>query len=225
MSGPAQPLGSLGADGASAPGAASQSIEFRAARADDGARLVEFFERAESSCFCQYWAFAGDHRDWQMRRALEPEQNRAALLDEVASGHLLAVVAVARDVAGGEVVVGFSRLGDPALLARTYQGRLYRGLPCLTGRTAKVVGVGCFLVLSTWRRRGVARGLLAAAETLATERGYELLDGFARRAEDVPDEEYWTGTPELFARAGFELVSDFEPYPVFTKQLLTTNSR
>lgn len=198
-------------------------LEYRIARPEDGDRLAAFFERADSTCFCQYWAFSGDHRDWQMRRALEPALNRAALLEEVADGRLLAVVAVERaersDDAAEHAIVGFSRLGEPERLARTYQGRLYRGLPCLTGRSGKVLGVGCFLVLPAVRRRGVARGLLAAAEALATHLGYDLLDGFARRAVDVPDEEYWTGTPELFDGAGFEQVSDFEPYPVFTKKL------
>lgn len=192
----------------------SLGFEFRAAQSSDGARLVEFFERADSTCFCQYWAFSGDHRDWQMRRALEPVLNRAALLDEVAAGRMLAVVAVK-----GGAIVGFSRLGEPAFLQRTYQGRLYRGLPCLTARAGKALGVGCFLVLPEQRRTGIARGLLEAGVALAEERGYDLLDGFARSALDVPDEEYWTGTPELFEGAGFERVSDFEPYPVFTRKL------
>lgn len=194
-------------------------LECRAVAPGDGARLAAFFDSADSSCFCQYWAFSGDHRDWQMRRALEPELNRTALLAEVAAGGVLAVVAVQREPAGGEVVVGFARLGEPALLARTYQGRLYRGLPCLSGRSERVLGVGCFLVHPELRRRGVARGLLARAEALAAQLGYDLLDGFARRAVDVPDEAYWTGTPELFDGAGFEQVSDFGPYPVFTKKL------
>jgi hypothetical protein len=39
----------------------------------------ELFVRADVPCFCQYYQFQGDHRDWQNRCANSADESAAAL--------------------------------------------------------------------------------------------------------------------------------------------------
>jgi hypothetical protein len=56
--------------------------------------------------------------------------------------------------------------------------------------------------------------LVSAGLELAREAGARAVEAFPRRAENVDGEQLWTGPFSLFERAGFEVVHDFQPYPV-----------
>lgn len=171
--------------------------------------LMRLFENADNPCFCQYWQFTGDSRDWQIQCANDPEKNREALKRQVVAGELMGLVAL-----HGGHVVGWARLESPEKLHKLYQGRLYRGLPCFSGDRSRVLTVACFLVDPSWRRRGVAKHLLSVMKTHAARLGARHLEAFPRTATDVPDEQHWLGPPDLLAGRGFEVVHDFAPYPV-----------
>src|SRR5690606_16138043 len=111
----------------------------------DGVRSL--FESAGSPCFCQYWQFSGDHRQWQMRCAGAPEQNAQALAEEFGERTPDALVAI-----DGKRVVGWCRLRPSGEMSKLLEGRLYRGLACLKENREKAWVLSCFLVDPAWRR-------------------------------------------------------------------------
>jgi GNAT superfamily N-acetyltransferase len=155
------------------------------------ADLVAFFAaNAEFNwCFCTYWDFRGDNRDWIRRQADENRRLRDARLDTLAG-------VLAYD---GARPVGWCRLDRRApddKLAEFY------GPP-----PPDTLAVTCFCVLEAARRQGCARTLLAAAIDHARALGARRLEGFPRpeSAAVIPDGEAWTGPAPVFAQAGFVL--------------------
>jgi GNAT superfamily N-acetyltransferase len=199
---------------------ASGEWTVRRATGEDGPLLAQLFERAGVPCFCQYYGFGGDHRQWQNRCANEPLRNREGLLRELESTQLestleCGVLAVTQDQ-----VVGWLRLAHPKSLRKLYENRLYRALPVLgEGNRDTTFALGCFLVDPNWRRRGVARALLGGALDLARSWGASAVEAFPRVADGVSDEEHWMGPSSLYEATGFLRVHDFAPYPVFRAQL------
>jgi GNAT superfamily N-acetyltransferase len=125
------------------------------------------------------------------------------------------VVAVAPD---GRVV-GWMKIVHAGRLQKLYEQRPYRGLPCFGGDRSHVYGIGCFLVEEDQRRKGVARGLLAAGIEAARKAGARQIEAFPRRAEQVSDDQLFTGPFPLFEEQGFHIVNDFAPYPVLRLDL------
>lgn len=187
----------------------------RAVAGRDAPALAALFQRAECACSCQYWTFAGDHRDWQLRMATEPEENARQLASQLEQRTTLGVVAL---IGSGELV-GWSRLAPATELGRLYGGRLYKGLPCFAGDRTGVMTIGCVLVDPAVRRRGIARALLAGQIAEARALGARAVEAFPRGAVDVSDAEQWMGPANLYRELGFGLLHDFAPYPVFRKDL------
>ncbi len=180
--------------------------------ATDAEALVRLLELGENGCFCQYWQFPEDHRAWQVRCAQEPERNRENLHRDLGEGKVQGLVA-----ARGEELVGWLRLERPPGLAKLYQGRLYRGLPCLSGERGAVWAVACLFVAPGARRSGVARNLVAGAIRACQERNATAIEAFPRGRSDVSDEEQWMGPLAIYRELGFAVVHDFEPYPVLRR--------
>jgi GNAT superfamily N-acetyltransferase len=186
-------------------------LELAAARAEHTGALVSLFERTGTPCHCQYWHFAGDKNAWLDRLFHAPEQNRAAFVESLAGAQteLRGVVALHADQA-----VGWLKLSPAERVPKLYEQRLYRGLAALSGPREGVLTVGCLLVDEEFRRRGVARALIRHAIVLAEQHGARCIEAFPRRSEQAGAAELWTGPFHAFEQAGFEIVSDFAPYPV-----------
>ncbi len=193
---------------------AELQLEVRAVEAGDAAALQSLFAQTDVPCYCQYWQFEGDHREWQNRCANERDENARALAEQLSLGSLNGFVAV-----DGAKIVGWARLEKPSKMAKLYDGRLYRGLPCFDGERAKVRTIACFLVDPTLRRRGVASSLLAHMKQFAREAQLEALEAFPRGAADVSDEEQWMGPLSMLKSSGFLTIRDFGPYPVLRWQV------
>ncbi len=191
-------------------GQPSIGVSVEVAAAEHAAGVGRLFERSDSPCYCQYFSFSGDNREWQMRCALTREENERALRAQLEAGKIRAFVALAQ----GEVI-GWMRLAQPSSLEKRYQGRLYRGLPCLEGDRHGVWSVVCFLVRPDVRRSGVARKLLECGLSWARDARAAAIEAFPRGATDVTDEEQFTGPESLYVEMGFDKVHDFAPYPVF----------
>ena len=161
-------------------------------------------------CHCRYWHFEGDKNAWLARCAFEPGESRAELEAAASSDELEGVVAVASD---GKVV-GWMKIVPAAKIRKLYEQRAYRGLPCFGGDRSDVYSIGCFLVDEEERRKGVARGLLAAGIEAARRAGAKQIEAFPRRAEQVSDDQLFTGPFSIFEQHGFQIVNDFAPYPV-----------
>jgi len=187
------------------------SLEVAAAQPEHTAALLGLFERTGTPCHCQYWHFSGDKNAWLDRLFHAPEQNRAAFVENLAAApaELRGVVALQ-----AELAVGWLKLCPAERVSKLYDQRLYRGLPALAGPREGVLTVGCLLVDEEFRRRGVARALVEHAVLLAESRGARCIEAFPRRSDQAGPAELWTGPFTIFEQAGFEIVSDFAPYPV-----------
>lgn len=170
-------------------------------------KLAALFDRSSHGCYCQWWQFEGDKNAWLARLAHEPEANRRALLEAPRGPSL-----VAFDAAGD--AVGFLRLESSLALPKLYRERVYRDLPCFSGKRTDVYTVGCFFVEEANRRRGVARTLLRHAIGEVKALGGSAIEAFPRRGEGLPVEQAFTGPFDLFVSEGFSVVHDFAPYPV-----------
>jgi GNAT superfamily N-acetyltransferase len=187
-----------------------ESVAVGLAGPDHAEGVAGLFERAGVACYCQYFAFGGDHRAWQMQCANHTALNRNALVEDLQLRRVTAFVAQVDDR-----VDGWLRLAPPLELQKRYDGRLYKGLPCLSGdERGRLLSVACFLVDPRARRRGVAKRLLQSAVSWARDQGASGIEAFPRGAQDVSDEEQWTGPLNLYRGEGFEVVHDFPPYPV-----------
>ena len=198
------------------------SLEVAAAQPEHTAALLGLFERTGTPCHCQYWHFSGDKNAWLDRLFHAPEQNRAAFVEDLAASptELRGVVALQ-----AERAVGWLKLCPAERVPKLYDQRLYRGLPALAGPREGVLTVGCLLVDEEFRRRGVARALVEHAVVLAQSRGARCIEAFPRRSDQAGPAELWTGPFTIFEQAGFEIVSDFAPYPVLRYTTTGTASR
>lgn len=76
-----------------------------------------------------------------------------------------------------------------------------------TGDDDGVASVVCFLVAAPYRGHGVATGLLDGVVTTFTDRGFHRLEGYPVNAAS-DEKKAFHGTVDLFAKAGFEIVSE-----------------
>ena len=71
----------------------------------------------------------------------------------------------------------------------------------------RVWAVTCFFTRAGFRKRGVGRALARAAVDFARERGARAVEGYPMTTKQVILEELLVGTEDMFAQAGFTLVS------------------
>lgn len=198
------------------------ALHAEAAGPEHVAGLVALFEAAGSPCYCRFWHFTGTNNEWLERCAVAADANRAELEAALAQGadEARGIVAVATLDAGPPRVVGWLKVAPAASVTKAYDRRLYRRLPCFEGDRAGVFLIGCALVHPAYRHRGVASALVGGAVRFAPVWGARVLEALPRRPkEPVSDEELWTVPMGAFTAHGFEVVNDFEPYPVLRRDL------
>jgi GNAT superfamily N-acetyltransferase len=196
------------------------AIRVQGVRPEHGPRLAALLETSGHGCFCRYWHFAGNHREWLPRCFHAPEDNRAELLAALQSGSDEASGMVAEDAAGE--LIGWLKLAPALAVSKVYEQRLYKSLPCFQRDPAGVLTVGCLFVHEGKRRRGVATALLRGAIDAARAAGARAIEAFPRSDTDVADAALMMGPLALFLREGFEVVNDFAPYPVVRLRLDTS---
>lgn len=179
--------------------------------------LAELLGANGFGCYCRYWHFDGNPREWLARCFHAPDDNRAELLAAVRCGSTEASGMVAT-TADGELV-GWLKLAPAAVMTKLYEQRLYKGLPIFGRDPSDVWTVGCLFVREDHRRHGAATALLAGAIATARALGARSVEAFPRSDVDVADTALMMGPLALFSRAGFEVVHDFQPYPVLRLDL------
>ncbi len=207
---------------------APPAIHVEAAGPEHSAGLVALFEASGSPCYCRFWHFTGTNNAWLERSALAPDESRAELTAALAAGsdEARGIVAIATRSDEPPRVVGWLKVAPAAIMTKAYERRLYRKLPCFEGDRSGVFLLACALVHPEHRHRGVASALVGGAVQFATLCGARALEALPRRSkEPVSDEELWTGPMGAFTTHGFEVVNDFEPYPVLRLDLSTASER
>jgi GNAT superfamily N-acetyltransferase len=173
------------------------------------------FEACSSSCFCRYWHFTGAKNDWLARSAHRAEVNREEQLAcvERRDPESRGLVAMESGTA-----LGWMKLVPRACVAKLTRLPVYRNLPL--GDDEGVYAIACLLVTPKYRRRGVARALVLAADGHARAWGGRAIEAYPRHA-DAPlhDEEAWMGPEELYRESGYAIVAGAAPYPVYRKEL------
>jgi len=170
------------------------------------------FEGAGVACHCRYWHFEGTKNDWLARCAFAPETNAREQAEQVSAGAPGARGLVA--LREGQAVE-WMKLTPRAALPKL------RALPAYRAAADEgLYAVGCLLVHPAWRRRGVARALVAAIDAHVLSWGGRAVCAFPRRAaEPIHDEEAWMGPYGTFVAHGFREVAGEGPYPVLRKDL------
>jgi GNAT superfamily N-acetyltransferase len=192
--------------------------------------LASLFASNGYGCYCRFWHFSGTAREWLARCAQKPDENEHEMRAELRAGsaEMRGMVAWAApepnvvtepDGATPLELIGWLKLAPAASVMKLYDQRLYKRLPALAGDRSATYTVACLLVREDFRRRGVARALLAAAIEAARGWGARRLEAFPRSDVDVPGSALMTGPSRLFLDAGFQVVHDFQPYPVLRLEL------
>ena len=182
---------------------------------DCAAAVAALLEQDSSGCYCRYWHFRGDKNEWLMRCVHSPEDNRAEFLEQASQPGLRGMAALTADGAA----LGWMKLTPHAQVSKLYDQRIYKNLPCFSGAREGTYTVGCFVIDHRFRRQGIARALLRAGIAEARRDQATSIEAFPRRAQDVSDAELWTGPLSLFLGEGFQIVNDFQPYPVLRLEL------
>ena len=190
------------------------NVELATTEHEPGLRAL--FERCHSPCYCRYWHFTGNKNEWLDRCAHRPEENAAELGAALRSGDPSASGLVAREPGSGEIV-GWMKLTMRAAVPKLRSLPVYRSLPLGPEDTTFVIG--CFLVDPRFRKRGVARALVAAAIEVARERGARAIEAYPHAASPLGPHEVWMGPADLFASLGFRRVAGELPYPVLRRDV------
>ena len=152
-----------------------------------------------AGCWCQWWRRRG--AAW---REGQGAKNKSALRALVQSrGPAPGLLAYA-----GREPVGWLALAPRADYVRLAHSRVLAPVD-----ENPVWSLTCFFVRADWRGGGVARALLAAAGAFAKKHGARELEAYPvdTRGERRPGLWLYTGTAELFARAGFSEVARRSP--------------
>ena len=178
--------------------------------------LAQLFASNGYGCFCRLWHFPGTPREWLARCSQRPEENAAECAQALAAGSPEMSGMVARR--GGELV-GWLKLAPAEVVGKLYAQRLYKDLPCFSGDRQGIYCVSCLLVREDQRHQGVARALLGGAIAQARRWGARALEALPRSDRDAADVSLMMGPTQLFLEAGFQIVHEFEPYPVLRLEL------
>ena len=114
----------------------SSAITVAAAGAEHLSGLEVLFEAAGTPCYCRYYHFGGTNNEWLARCSDGQGENRREFADALAAGsdEARGVVALAPGTPDAPNVVGWLKVAPAAAVAKAYERRLYRGLPCFAGR-------------------------------------------------------------------------------------------
>jgi len=145
---------------------------------------------AFSGCWCMYWRMPS-----KAFSASSGERNREAL----------------RALAGGERAPGLLAYVDGQAVGWTAVGPREDFQRLQNSRVIKPVDdmpvwcVLCFFIHRKYRGRGIGQALLEAAVAFAAEHGAQAVEGYPIRVEGehVGDWAVYTGTVEMFHKAGF----------------------
>jgi GNAT superfamily N-acetyltransferase len=166
--------------------------DVRPVTADRWPDLVDLFgpNGGYANCWCMWWRVPG--------REFERERNRAALDGLVASGREPGLLAYDEGSSVGWVSVAPLPQFTRVLRSRTLK-------PDPDDPVDQIWSINCFVIRRASRGSGVATALLDAAVAYAADHGALVVEGYPvdTGGRRIASAELYTGTLEMFRRAGF----------------------
>lgn len=163
-----------------------------------------------AKCYCHFYEVPVAI-DWS---SLSAAQNRVAMRSRIEVGEMEGFLAFA-----GDEPVGWLNAQPRHKLPHCFDRMRVAPtpLPCAACEAAAIV---CFIIAPAWRRRGVARALLAEALASLASRGLKLVDAFPFKAGDSQrGADHYHGARSMFAAAGFAPIDETDAMTVMRKFL------
>jgi GNAT superfamily N-acetyltransferase len=163
-----------------------------------------------AKCYCHFY-HVPKPLVW---KSLDAAANRTAMTARIEASEMEGFLAYAE----GEVV-GWLNAQPYTKLAHC-ASRMGIAPPPLPVAPHVAAAIVCFVSAPAWRRRGVARALLAGALASFAARGVRLVDAFPFKAgASTQATDHYHGPATLFRDAGFDVLSDHKDLTVMRKWL------
>jgi len=164
-----------------------------------------------AKCYCHYYQVP-KAIDWS---SFAGPDNRVAMRSRIEVGEMEGFLAYE-----GERVVGWVNAQPRNKLPHCF-GRLGVEAPAIACTPHEAAVVVCFVDAPDYRRRGVARSLLAGALASLQSRGLVLVDAFPFRtgAEDCDATDHYHGPLSLYLDQGFSVLDETDKLTIVRKLL------
>ena len=163
-----------------------------------------------AKCYCHFY-HVPRAIDWE---SLDGGANRTAMTARIEAAEMDGFLAYAGDdVVGWVNAQALSRL--PHCMARM-------GIPAPRAEAPPESSavIVCFVIAPAWRRRGVARALLAGPLASFAERGIHVVDAFPFKSSDSSTAtDHYHGPLSLYREAGFDVLAEHKNLTVMRKRL------
>jgi len=187
------------------------------ARRDDFLRFFDhergpaFADNPEwAKCYCHYY-HVPKAINWP---GLDGATNRAAMTARIEASEMDGFLAYS-----GDEVVGWLN-AQPRTKLPHCMARLGIPPPPLDVPAEFATYIVCFVIAPSWRRRGVARALLAGALESFRARGIRVVDAFPFNAgASTTASHHYHGPPSLFREAGFDVEAGHKTMTAMRKRL------
>jgi ribosomal protein S18 acetylase RimI-like enzyme len=154
-----------------------------------------------AKCYCHYPHVPKAIR-WE---SLDAAANRTAMTARIDAAEMDGFLAYE-----GAEVVGWLN-AQPMTKLPHFAARMGIRPPALPVPPAFAAAIACFVVAPAWRRKGVARALLAGTLASFAARDIRVVDAFPFKARaDAGASGHYHGPASLYREAGFEVLAEHE---------------
>ena len=162
-----------------------------------------------AKCYCHFY-HVPKVIEWNN---LGGDANRMAMAARIEAAEMDGFLAYA----AGEVVGWLN--AQPLSKLPHCMARMGLSAPRLDVPPQSAAVIVCFVIAPGWRRRGVARSLLAGALASFEARGIRVVDAFPFKAGDsTTATDHYHGPHSLFRESGFEVLSEHKDLTVMRKR-------
>ncbi|UCC21103.1 MAG: GNAT family N-acetyltransferase [Promethearchaeota archaeon] len=163
---------------------------------------VAFSDNPEwATCYCHFYHFQGTNEQFFRRTAKE---NREASKALILSGKMNGFIAYFDNKP-----IGWCNINSKDNYAK---------IPYERKNKVKIASIICFVVAPAYRKQGIAKQLLNFACSNSIYRGYDLIEAYPRKGENLSDAHSYRGPISLYISEGFSIYKEFKDYYVVHKK-------
>lgn len=162
-----------------------------------------------AKCYCHFY-HVPRAIEW---KNLDGDANRMAMTARIEAAEMDGFLAYA-----GDEVVGWLNAQPRARLPHC-MARMGIAAPRVDAPPESSAVIVCFVIAPSWRRRGVARALVAGALASFAARGIRVVDAFPfNSGGSTAATDHYHGPASLFREAGFEVLTKHQNLTVMRKR-------